>query len=340
LYDSTNKIVDTAFTYTDVDILRPSEKSPFDVILDNRGQVDQASSYKLSVSSESSSPKPSLLKLTVGDNYYDSLGYAHILGEVTNQGSEITQYAKVSGTFYNDQNRVVGTGFTFTDPTDLQPGQSAPFDLLLTEHAPSDKFGKMSSGSLNIQSQQYAMILPEVTFIMDGERDEGYSIVNSGSGNSNDDNNDGSDGSGRNCDPSYPDVCISPKPPDLNCPDISFRNFKVVGSDPHGFDGDNDGIGCDENGSGINDNDEDISDQEDDELPSCQDDSRPRPGSCRDDLDTNEDPIEEEEGEDEGNEDEGNEDEGNEDEGNEDEGNEDEGNEDENVDFGPDGPVD
>ena len=46
------------------------------------------------------------------------------------------------------------------------------------------------------------------------------------------------------CDPSYPDVCISPYPPDLNCGDIPYKNFKVVGSDPHGFDGDNDGIGC------------------------------------------------------------------------------------------------
>jgi hypothetical protein len=46
------------------------------------------------------------------------------------------------------------------------------------------------------------------------------------------------------CDPSYPDVCIPPFPPDLNCADIVFENFRVVGSDPHGFDGDGDGIGC------------------------------------------------------------------------------------------------
>lgn len=51
-------------------------------------------------------------------------------------------------------------------------------------------------------------------------------------------------GGGGNCDPSYPDVCIPPPPPDLNCGDISHRRFRVVGSDPHGFDGDNDGIGC------------------------------------------------------------------------------------------------
>jgi micrococcal nuclease len=46
------------------------------------------------------------------------------------------------------------------------------------------------------------------------------------------------------CDPSYPDVCISPYPPDLNCGDIGYSNFRVIGSDPHGFDRDNDGIGC------------------------------------------------------------------------------------------------
>jgi hypothetical protein len=31
----------------------------------------------------------------------------------------------------------------------------------------------------------------------------------------------------------------------LNCPDVTYKNFKVTGSDPHGFDRDNDGIGCD-----------------------------------------------------------------------------------------------
>jgi len=35
-----------------------------------------------------------------------------------------------------------------------------------------------------------------------------------------------------------------PVPPDLNCGDIRYTDFKVVGSDPHGFDEDNDGIGC------------------------------------------------------------------------------------------------
>jgi micrococcal nuclease len=49
---------------------------------------------------------------------------------------------------------------------------------------------------------------------------------------------------GADCDPSYPDVCIPRGPPDLDCGDVVFRDFTVVGSDPHGFDGNGDGVGC------------------------------------------------------------------------------------------------
>lgn len=65
--------------------------------------------------------------------------------------------------------------------------------------------------------------------------------VSSGGGSSG-----GSGGStGGNCHPSYPDVCIPPPPPDLNCPDVKpLKNFRVLPPDPHNFDGDSDGIGC------------------------------------------------------------------------------------------------
>lgn len=46
------------------------------------------------------------------------------------------------------------------------------------------------------------------------------------------------------CDPSYPDVCIPPPPPDLDCNDIPHRRFRVLPPDPHRFDNDHDGIGC------------------------------------------------------------------------------------------------
>ena len=54
----------------------------------------------------------------------------------------------------------------------------------------------------------------------------------------------GSTVAGASCDPSYPDVCIPPSPPDLDCADIPYRDFTVLPPDPHRFDGGGDGRGC------------------------------------------------------------------------------------------------
>jgi len=50
--------------------------------------------------------------------------------------------------------------------------------------------------------------------------------------------------SDENCDPSNPEVCIASPPPDVNCDDVPYKDIKVEGDDPHGFDRDGDGLGC------------------------------------------------------------------------------------------------
>jgi hypothetical protein len=48
-----------------------------------------------------------------------------------------------------------------------------------------------------------------------------------------------------NCDANYPTICVRPfAQGDLDCSEISYRNFPVPGADPHRFDSDHDGIGC------------------------------------------------------------------------------------------------
>ena len=51
-------------------------------------------------------------------------------------------------------------------------------------------------------------------------------------------------GSRPGCDPSYVGACIPPPPPDLDCADVPYQRFAVVGADPHRFDGNHDGVGC------------------------------------------------------------------------------------------------
>jgi len=50
--------------------------------------------------------------------------------------------------------------------------------------------------------------------------------------------------SNENCDSSYPDARKASPSPNLNCGDVPYKNIKVQGDDPHGFDRDSDGIGC------------------------------------------------------------------------------------------------
>jgi micrococcal nuclease len=51
-----------------------------------------------------------------------------------------------------------------------------------------------------------------------------------------------------NCEDSYPTLCIAIGSADIDCGEIAARRFQVVwdvpNPDPHGFDGDGDGIGC------------------------------------------------------------------------------------------------
>jgi hypothetical protein len=71
---------------------------------------------------------------------------------------------------------------------------------------------------------------------------------------------------GEDCDNSYPDECIPPPPPILDCSDIDEDDFEVQGSDPHGFDDDNDGVGCEAEDSSSSSDDDSNDDNSDDEI--------------------------------------------------------------------------
>ena len=156
-YDSAGKVVGTGSAFTDIDILRPTETSPFDILLTDEQQSKKIDNYKLSVSGdETSEAKPAKLKLNVGDSFTDSIDTYHIVGEVTNQGDQVTRFVEVAGAFHNDQNQVVAVGLSYTDPSDLGPGVTAPFEILVS----TPNIDQIKSSTLNVQSDDYSMILP------------------------------------------------------------------------------------------------------------------------------------------------------------------------------------
>jgi hypothetical protein len=73
-------------------------------------------------------PLPRILSQSA---YTSSTGTVHIVGEVINQSPVTAKFVKIIVTFYNAYNQVMGTDFTYTQPSDLAPGQRAPFDILV-----------------------------------------------------------------------------------------------------------------------------------------------------------------------------------------------------------------
>ena len=64
----------------------------------------------------------------------------------------------MSGAFYNGSNVVVAADFTYTDPQDLEPGHTAPFEILVNSPTAS----KINSTSVNVGSNQYSSINSQV----------------------------------------------------------------------------------------------------------------------------------------------------------------------------------
>jgi hypothetical protein len=164
-YDSNGLLIDTDFTYTALDLLRPGEKSPFRLIISDESVAQRIDNYTLGVNWDPIFANPSdvaaatVLTIQEGEQRINDLGWYEIVGEVVNGGTDDTEFVKVVATFYDETGRVIDTDFTYTDPTDVPAGQSAPFELTVTDEDISDD---IESVKLSAQSQDYFAIDPEL----------------------------------------------------------------------------------------------------------------------------------------------------------------------------------
>jgi len=75
---------------------------------------------------------PNRLEILSHNSFTDSLGFMHVVGEVQNNSPTNAQFVQITGTFYDNNNQVVGTEFTYTHPSDIGAGDKAPFEIILT----------------------------------------------------------------------------------------------------------------------------------------------------------------------------------------------------------------
>jgi hypothetical protein len=108
----------------------PSSQLPFNTVpMYPYGSPSYSNPYVPPLSQPTEIP-PRILS---DNNYVASTGNLHIVGEVINESFESMTLVKRIATFYDSNNNVVGTDFTYTSPSTLQPGQKAPFDMIIIE---------------------------------------------------------------------------------------------------------------------------------------------------------------------------------------------------------------
>lgn len=122
-----------ASTYADIDSISPGMKSSFQIPfqIENPGFVlcDGDYWHDLHIENYSiASQGPYELLVTSQNIYYTDGGSTYnVEGTITNQFGEFHSFIKAFVTVYNSAGEAIGRGWTYSSPSDLDPGENATF---------------------------------------------------------------------------------------------------------------------------------------------------------------------------------------------------------------------
>ena len=154
-YDSHNNLVDTQSDYASLSYMQPNAKSPFEITETTGTVVPQISTYKLQVSSESSSIIEQGLVITSNSSSIDSSGNFNIDGQIQNVGTVVSSSTQVYATCYNSSGKVVDVGSAYTDDDPIAPNGISAFEISITD---SSQIPLITSYVLTAQSSDYALV--------------------------------------------------------------------------------------------------------------------------------------------------------------------------------------
>ncbi len=162
-YDINGTVVSTSmydYAYSELDVIRVSEKSPFRIYVYNYEKSRQIYNYSLATYSLEGTEKPAALQILSNNSYVNSDGFLHVTGDIQNNGNQSSGSIEVIATFYDSAGNVVLTGYGFVDS--LRPTQKLPYDVLGTLRAERERASLVTSYVLTAQSSSYS--IPEFPF--------------------------------------------------------------------------------------------------------------------------------------------------------------------------------
>ena len=139
VFNAANQIIAVDFTYTKLDVIPPSQRACYHIIVDNPVNwtyYELEGTYLVG-----GVYAPSLVAPTVSTGY-DAFGVPEMLGQIRNDGSGKAKFVKAVGTLFNAGGQVIGCDSAYVSSTDLNPGQTSSFRIGFWPHTypPIDSF--------------------------------------------------------------------------------------------------------------------------------------------------------------------------------------------------------
>lgn len=154
LYDSNNNIISTKETSSLVNIIMPTMKSPFDLVLTERN-LKQVKSYELDFDYKVSAPKSQVIDITSSEITRDNHNNLMITGTVANNGETTANMVSVVATLYDKDGNVAVVSKTQPEPDYLRSDDEAFF--LVSVPDKSQTTG-VQEYSLLAESEEYAAV--------------------------------------------------------------------------------------------------------------------------------------------------------------------------------------
>jgi hypothetical protein len=135
-YDSAGQLIHLADGPVQLGELRPGEKGPFGIYINDAAVSESIANYTLSAELDSDflQDKPAALKVEVGKygmvEREIGLPLFQVTGNVTNTGNLPAESVDVIATFYDAAGNFVDFDATITSPSTIPAGQSADFTIV------------------------------------------------------------------------------------------------------------------------------------------------------------------------------------------------------------------
>jgi len=128
-FDDEGTSVDKITEYSYLDVLRPGQKSPFEIVAP---APPPSANYKLETTCQVTDREP-YGEFDLRDVVLEKQeeGWSYLSGRARNVGSSPVELALVVVTFYDASSRVVGVSLGSLDVLPLQPGDSSSFTILV-----------------------------------------------------------------------------------------------------------------------------------------------------------------------------------------------------------------